>query len=376
LDIKTVTPTKLETKEPLDDCSHIKILPANGFDLDGVIVMENFKTNELVSLDLKNSLLISLTHNDTKQLFYDVSPDHTKLVYEQLTFDESQSPPDIMKDEIIVADYENRIIRSISVENNWRSVRWFDNEQLMIGLGESELYPLLLFNYSTGAKNILQPDYPGIYDLHPVPDWNLESAVAYDPTLSFVVFPRIHDEDGSIQLALWSLLLKKEISTINTRHFQFAPVWSSKGDFFITVSDQDTKSDTIDDTLLLVNTDGTVNQLINSTSSNHSQITGIKLSPDNNKIAFWRSGTFGFTNDYRLSVLEISTQKLVNYCIQGNPQNSFIQPPIIWSPDSQQLVVENLYSPKKSRIFLVDLTTQQYYALIEDMELLGWLLPR
>jgi len=87
----------------------------------------------------------------------------------------------------------------------------------------------------------------------------------------------------------------------------------------------------------------------------------------------------------QLVVLDTQTKNMDVYCIQGdltgyfrrNPlgyYNEIVYKGVVWSPDSNQLVVENRISENSSRIILVDILTKSAYEVLNgaNYQPIGW----
>jgi hypothetical protein len=80
--------------------------------------------------------------------------------------------------------------------------------------------------------------------------------------------------------------------------------------------------------------------------------------------------------------LDLATQEVTDYCIPleayGEGDDSILffvprRPSPIWSPDSQQLVVESHYAKDASRVIIVDVAHAAAVQIAENMMPVGWM---
>jgi len=124
------------------------------------------------------------------------------------------------------------------------------------------------------------------------------------------------------------------------------------------------------------------NKLTNLTAySPRTYIQSYSWSPDERYVAFWLNidvppdhrQKFGQQN---LAVLDTHTLQVTNYCLPGDFSTSrarLVSAPI-WSPDGRQLLVENRYAEKVSRVIWVDVTENVAAQIADNMEPIGWMM--
>jgi hypothetical protein len=279
-----------------------------------------------------------------------VSPDGKWLAY--VKFLEGDSGGWLM---IKTADGER--YKEILWENNWNGIaQWLDSERLMIirrtwsGDGPFELDGITVLNPFTGDRQVLLPEYPGIYTITaPGVEWGPYdlSRTVYDPTLTRVVYPVLEENDSPV--VLWDIRAKQELARIHSIGYLFGrePKWSPDGEQFVTNAFPQLNDDSnINDDpnikpfsgseLFSVSRDGQIKQLTNLTTKYQVVLYNYNWSHDGRYIAFWLKATPSPFDDERLAVLDVMTGEVTNYCVPGDPHDH--QPPI-WSLNGHQLVV-------------------------------------
>jgi hypothetical protein len=137
--------------------------------------------------------------------------------------------------------------------------------------------------------------------------------------------------------------------------------------------DSNRPNDSIED-LFSLNQDGQVRQLTDfGAFFAEIHIVGISLSPDGTKIAFWLRARPSPYKERQLTVLDLATLQVTNYCIPGQSQD-YVSPvwsSPIWSLDSRYLAALNQYEPNAGRAILVD-TQQGWAAQVAELIPNGW----
>jgi Tol biopolymer transport system component len=104
-------------------------------------------------------------------------------------------------------------------------------------------------------------------------------------------------------------------------------------------------------------------------------------SPDGHRVAAWfvpnpEGDLFTAHGQSQLAILDLVTGEVTNTCIPGDYEASPAPPnipPPLWSPDSQQILVENRYSDANSQVLLVDLALRSAMKLGDNIQPLAWL---
>jgi Tol biopolymer transport system component len=105
-------------------------------------------------------------------------------------------------------------------------------------------------------------------------------------------------------------------------------------------------------------------------------ITLYTWSPDGRYIAFWVATNIPadayVLDDMQLAVLDTVSQQVTLYCIKGNIINPGVYPwGIVWSPNSQQLMLENLL--EQAPFVLVDIAQNFAAQIADDLKPVGWM---
>lgn len=278
------------------------------------------------------------------------------------------------KSRLIIANSDGRVFQDMEWQNDWyRIPGWLDNEHLLITKRrtETEFGSLVIVDRINKEQRELTssfPDmmYPGVYYLN----WGFfsESGTIYNPPLTRVLYPRI-DKD-MIEIALWDITNDRILAAIPTViALSPEPRWAPDGKT-IAIAQYDI-SRREKSALLLVDESGKINQLTKFDNSSVVEIGSFDWSPNGRYIAFW---LYTEPNQYqgdRLSVIDMTTGNITNYCIPGSI-NGDSQPPI-WSPDSSQLIVENYLGDNDRRVILLDIVHNFAAQIAEDVSPVGWM---
>ncbi len=247
----TVTPSLSPLVPPQGNLASqcLEVLPElpPGAGIEGVLVLDSrLDVNRRVTRD---TYLIDLATGDSRQIaskpdenqsFHVVSPDRTLLAYRSAIVDASDN---ISNEELVISDATGQRLESIPWEEGWVGIPgWLDNHRLVIrhtGLDSDEnqvLKPatLLLLDPFTGQRQVLKPDFTGIYET-PKAYWDGWGGTLYDPTLTRVIYPYLGDDD-LYTYALWDLQKQKLVTTLEavfagpvSIDWAPIPVWSPDG---------------------------------------------------------------------------------------------------------------------------------------------------
>lgn len=199
-------------------------------------------------------------------------------------------------------------------------------------------------------------------------------------------------------VVLWDIESQRILARV-ADNFLHPPVWSPDGSrFVLAVAVNNTAlRDGWGTELFSISRDG--QQITPITSLTTYYPYGVMWqytwSPDGNRLAFWLVTdrmAFG-DDDYtfeHLAVLDLAHQEVTDYCIPLDPwgkDNQSLLPepsPIwaggdtapIWSPNSQQLLVESRYAQDASRLILVDISRSFAVQIADTLHPEGWMAPR
>jgi hypothetical protein len=321
---------------------------------------------------------------------FSVSPDLKRIAYTDGLLDANAN---WLVNDLIIATADNQILQRIPIEEDWGYIRWLDNDRLIIRQADDKVTDpversstFLVLDLQTGEREILKPEFPGIYDLPPVPDWYGWGETAYNPSLDRVVYLK-EDEDGRLYYVFWNLAENKEIAVFSVAEdIDAVPRWAPDGQHFaftpslLLPSMQWPRYEFYD-----VTRDGRITQLTHLADSySWVYIADFSWSPDEKLIAFWFSywldkeiDRYGRTPQF-LAVLDTKTGMITNYCIPGEINATIGSrriPPPLWSPNGQQIVVQSQTSQDSFDAILVDIPSGLAFFLEKDLEPVGWMTP-
>jgi Tol biopolymer transport system component len=166
--------------------------------------------------------------------------------------------------------------------------------------------------------------------------------------------------------------------------FFYEPAWSSDGQYLAAglLHSAETSTPEVQihgNEIYQVDRDGRETRLTYLTNNySKSEIGRLAWSPDNRYIAFELNVEPISYPEYaeidsrgpRLAVLDTQTYQVTNYCIPLGVNGS----KLIWSPDSRQIIVQNLnVSNRKMYTLWIDNETGVAAQIAEDMVPVGWM---
>lgn len=221
--------------------------------------------------------------------------------------------------------------------------RWLDNNRLIIDTSESSDYEkFLVVNPFTGEQRMVSNELPNLE--HRVVRSFLSWSPQYSPDLEWVAY--FYVEPGNDRGAIVFDVITKQNLWQSTHGDEGKPAWSPDGQTVAVVGDGQ---------LYLVNRSGKALPVLDEKLVHEAQSPS--WSPDGQQIAFW--------NNNSLVIYNTQTNRVVDFCIPGNGQ--IILPPVLWSPDGQQIIVVG-------RV-LVDLQRKAAYKIkeISNATIFGWM---
>jgi len=318
-----------------------------------------------------------------------VSPDRKWIAYSDSRSDENVKTSE--RSLVIAAD-GNQEYKVLPWDDAWGSINWLDNQRLIIQK-ETRDNPndivaiastFLVLDPFTGGQQTLQPDFPGIYDVPPLPIWDGWGETVYDPTLTRVVYLQ-GDVSGPFYYVLWDTQNSKQVSDIQIiGELSAIPRWSPDGkQFTLAPSLFENGQSYPSYELYSIDRDGKTTRLTYLTDYYpRVYIDDFSWSPDGRYIAFWFSSWQDTTISYEalgnryLAVLDTANGWVTNYCINGENDASIglrIYPPPLWSPDSKQVVVQSQVSKNYFQTVLVDVKESRAFIIAEDLAPVGWI---
>ncbi len=298
-----------------------------------------------------------------------VSPDQRILASEHARYNDEGKYID---KELLLLAADGEQQRAISWDKDWgHMLSWLDNERLVIVPISRPEGTVFILNVFTGQEQELLPPFPDVYNIYPPGLWG--SKAVYDPSLTRVAYLRDSMTEG-LGVVLWDLQAKQELWHLNhSEIIRNQPKWSPNGKqlaIAAPITDEWYHYE-----LFAVSRDGQAMPLTNLTAAYPVAVIGnFSWSPDGRYIAFWldnRQTTEQVYQGEYLLVLDTTARQVTDYCIPGNVMGGAAPP--IWSPNSQQLIVENFYEANVSRVVLVDIVQNFAAQIAEDLEPVGWM---
>jgi Tol biopolymer transport system component len=203
----------------------------------------------------------------------------------------------------------------------------------------------------------------------------------FDPTVSLVVYPE--RKENTLMSIVWDVHGKKEIANVFGGSW---PKWSPDGNRLLIVADQDAQLHRRFNEIFIITSQGEVirSTFFESNFENH-QISLPVWSPNSRYIAFWLSTVLP-VRTARLAVLDTETSIVDLYCKEFDPfpfrfgedvtlgyaYNQVNVAPLIWSPDSQHLLMED-YKQFTSSTYLLDLKEHNMTIIVEGARPISWM---
>jgi hypothetical protein len=389
----TLTPTQTSTPTVSPDVMRYQCLEIADYSLadhhlKGVIVYNDdhnlyaYMSNE----ETRDFYFFSREEGD--RLFdFEVSPDGMHLLYDHYSVRTKE-----YHSVILTADGKP-LWSEVSSDYSWQ---WFDSQRLRRGVvSENGEHTLMLLNPFNGERQNLPADFPDseMYSENFFLAWFGASSPIYDPTLTRVVYGSgFHDSTNTIHatITLWNTEANQKVWEIESIDWGDTPIWTPDGKQFLMATNLDMRENQdlgsewfgdFSDEFYTISRDGDIKQLTHFLDYYKTAdiLDSYSLSPDGKLLAFWIVTEPSLYDGPQLTVLNIETGEVTNYCIKGsafadNTYEDYAGSPI-WSPDNTQLLVISRPSEdtKVRRVVVVDIL-QNYAAKINaDMEPKGWM---
>lgn len=369
----TVTPSATQEPDFPEGCINLKETSLDTSVVNGLLVVEDWNNYNDYFLDLKLNRILDIEEN--KQLSWNtlitnvsttkVSPNN-KFMQVYLT----GKSYDILRtvDEIIKT-YDTQ------GQEDWNRGRWLDNERMSFQYWQvPKGNTIVIYNPFTGEKKEIQLELPNPYI---VIDGGGKAAwvkADVDPSLKRVLY---NDKDE--RLVLWDLGVQQELAFLPALTDLTEGTWSPDGKEFAI---RFPSSDSEQTELFTINMNGTVKKLTDY--SQKYPFANVEIwpswSPDGRRIAYWIKVSNVANADPKtlrqwLAITDTMTLDTQIYCLSPNkpPTHGGV---IVWSPDSQQLIVNTEVLSEDVKPVLVDLahltqTTLDTHGLRVD----DWMAP-
>ncbi len=294
-----------------------------------------------------------------------------------------------VEEELQIADSNHQVIKRIAWDREkWKYITgWLDDQRVVIELSGTVPSTLLVLDIASGQEKLLIPNFPDIYALDTQFNWNGWGETVYDSTLSQVVYASYPTD--SYYYALWDMNIEQSIAVlppINTIiSFARGPKWSPDDSQVVMPSTINFQGQASEE-LFSVSREGKITQLTNLSRYYKSVgFTRMSWSPDGRYIAFYFLASMYFEGE-QLAIVDTVSNETVNICIPGLQTSEYheIFPPMpstfleflpapIWSPDGQQLLVENRFAVNGSRLILIDIVQGFAAEIGKNLEPIGWM---
>lgn len=323
-----------------------------------------------------NSLAMTQINKPNEGLYYFASsPEHTWIAYILS-----------VSDDLVIADKENKVIKSMPWEDDWAYVDWLNEEQLIIPLVQkdqmSDVSKYLVLNPFTNERYVLSADYTDMFYDEP---WRI---IEYSPLNDSVVYLQ-GGVSGPFYYTLWDIQSETAIAQLDANgDLHTFPRWSSGGSqFAVALSLSLKKGDFPSYEIFQVSREGKITQLTHLSDYYPWVYVGdLSWSPNNRYMAFWYSHWsedddpyFSTPGDRYLGILDAQTGSITSYCIRGELNaglGSGIYSAPLWSPDGSQIIFRSQIGEDymfDSQTILLDIQKNQAYLIAEAMEPVGWL---
>jgi hypothetical protein len=322
----------------------------------GTLILEPFAPDPYYYLNLEQQMKVDLADNISP---LSTSPHGKWWVYLQ------EGDPS----RLILAAPNHDLVRTYLPAQNWFvAPSWLDEDRMTFPVFDegSGIPATMILNAETNERLLLPSTYPEMrayWGAGGDPLHFIFSSVAYDPTLTYVFYPKT--VEGVTYIVLYDRKNQKEISQLEDKgNFFNIPVWFSDGKQFIVAAD-----DSRTEELFLFDLEGHITQLTDFRKIRKgNQIGTISLSPNGTHLAFWIS-PLGQKAIEQLAVLDLLTLEVTDYCIPAT--DNFGDRPI-WSPDGRYILVGDFQEPDHRRTILID--TRDLWAYeIDNAFPVGWL---
>jgi hypothetical protein len=357
------TPTNIVDLSNLTtQCVEILDAPSNDVNLRNSLVLSNVSSESYIyNLETGEKRALEITLFATDLI---VSPDFQKMAY--INYETK---------ELVIKDVNGNEIKTISgFDDHFVLAKWLDNKSLVINKATEDEplyyhYSLVIFDSET--DNFLEfniADFPnantystGYSYLYPNPQITKMIYLSQDVDKSVILF------DMQSKRQLKELYFSKGI-----------PLWARDGDKFAisAVLNFDKYSNFSDDLpylggdeIFLVNTDGEMRRLtFLATQYQNNHFSFISWSPTETYMVFNLQNNDEI--NFGLSILDVNTGNIVNYCIQDTWGYVF------WSPDEKQIAFTRWdgLGSSKAEVYILDLEKNLVFKVAHNTMVAGWMI--
>lgn len=350
----------------------LQILPSEpgNLGISGQIILRDYQRNgPLFALDLANGQRTEILGSSGPHTIAAVSPGRQLLAYR-----DNDSTGD--GDNLVIVDTKRVVQKSIPWQADWLTiVNWINDRQLALQNLDPEARMVILDWISSQERPISFSQLPDFSDSV------IEPWAEYDPTLERVLYPVTGDE-----YSLFDLTAGRSIARLPSWSTE-APdaAWTQDGEVVAVIGPSPEYYDNLggSDEIFAINRNGQVEQ-ITRLADYYGRNLGLyspSWSPNGTQLAFWLYHSINEGPKYVLTIVDSRTKAATNLCISSDPSGyggEFREtlPPPIWSPDGEQILVENRFSEDHNRIILVDLSHTIAMVIAQDARPVGWMVAQ
>jgi Tol biopolymer transport system component len=368
------TPSVTETPTPnvsgqfhVDEkCPVVEDNIPNGFDIGETLILSSSPSN-LFMLTPSSGTERQVKDADIQMGAGSVSPDGKVLAYatgnwkEQLFF-------------LVFSDSNNNLLKTIPWKDDWYLIgNWVNSNQLAILAYNQKLVLISPYTDQMEIISTMEMGFPDYSNYNLGRPW-----VLFSPNMKKAAYTEYNQEIVS------DVQDKKEMMVIPRYAFELIEAdWSNDG-LFVAVVAQNPKFTNTHNTsyeeVYILTQDGLETQVTNFAEFYRSGVLiyNPSWSPDGSFVAFWIHNESYGDPYYRLAVFNLGTRTATVYCLSSNLSRGihtkwYAAP--IWSPDSNQILIESNHGDTDSAVIILDITTNEAVKISENSQPVGWMSP-
>ena len=371
----TVMPSATLDPDFPEECVNLTETALNSAVLNGLLIVYDGDNYSNYFLDPKLNELLDI--EEKRQIASFTSP---------ADFISARVSPNKKFVQVYLVDKNYGIVRNVDEiiktydiqgQEDWNRGRWLDNERMFFQHWSDApygIYTIVIYNPFTGEQKNMQFDLPNPYIVKDTGGRLTWVRADIDPSLKRVLY---NDKDE--RLILWDLDTQKEIVSLPSPTDLTEGTWSPDGKEFAIPSPSSNSAPT---ELFTINMDGTVKKLTDFNQKYPFANVGTRpsWSPNGRHIAYWLKISNVENADPKtlrewLAITDTTTLNTQIYCLSPNaPPTSGWK--IVWSPDSQQLIVNTDVLGEEVKPVLVDLTNLTQAVLdTHGLPVVDWMTP-
>jgi Tol biopolymer transport system component len=340
---------------------------------NGVILLQDSRKALISLLNMKTGNLLALPQDVDAMSELSVSPDGEWFAYRTV---KEINGGLAVEDQIIIAQSDGTVYKKIPSDFSWLSFSWLNSDTLQFLLYDysSKRFSTLFLNPFTDARQELGEDYPNLNTIEPRFFFQ-----TYSPNLTRVLYP-----DLDLNIILYNLNDNTVLAKAPNAFFGINAKWSPDEKYVAVVNMRPATSPE-QKQFLLIGKNGSMTKWVKAINEKVFALGSYSWSPDSSKIAFWmNTAPFVENNDayrshYELMIFDTTKKTGFSLCVTGIenfdlvPSTYWSAP--VWSPDGNQIAFMKLKPGDNIQydILVLDLPTNTYRKVAENLELVGWL---